>query len=105
MTEDQGLPCQEPPNRWRDFKRRVARKTWWWTSPVAWWIYRKMPKWIGEPEAYERLPRFLARWLSGFKEACWSHACGHDIRYSLHIGNIYWGIGKKVEEEKPRPGR
>lgn len=91
----EGMCYQEPPNRWRDLWRRVSRRSWWWTSRPAWWIYRAFPDWIDEPEAYKKLPRFAVRVLGGIREACWTHVCGHGIIYSLHCGNIHWRFPTK----------
>jgi hypothetical protein len=38
---------------------------------------------------YEESPHFN-RYLAGLSAACWTHVCGHGIRYSLHIGWIHW---------------
>jgi hypothetical protein len=30
--------------------------------------------------------------MNGLHEAFWTFMCGHGVRYSLHIGNIWWGV-------------
>jgi hypothetical protein len=33
-----------------------------------------------------------SKWLSGLSDGCWQICCGHDLRFSLHIANIWWGL-------------
>lgn len=87
MEEMQACKAAEI-TRWGRLRWELNRKTWPFTSKVAYQIYR-VTKWALEPKP-KRCPKLLWRFLSGLAEGCWTHVCGHGPQFSFHMAVIYW---------------
>lgn len=80
----------------RPVQARISRASW------LWYRFCKWAWWKLNPICHFIYFRFLVdesklknKWLHGLREMTWTYLCGHDdFRFALHIGNIYWGIGK-----------
>ena len=78
-----------PSSWWRRSRLRrifIHAFIWHGTEKLAWLLYR-VTKWADEPN---QVPRWISRWPAGLSVACWTHVCGHGLRYSFDIGSIYW---------------
>ncbi len=65
---------------------RWHRWSWWYTIKLAKPLHR-WTQWTQEPG--DHWPRWAHRWLAGLNVACWTHLCGHGLRYSFDIGAIW----------------
>jgi hypothetical protein len=66
---------------------QFKRKLWWITSPIAYWIYRRTHRYT---EPNRCLKGWLNSFVNGLDAGCWTHVCGHDLKYSLKIAMIWW---------------
>lgn len=60
--------------------------------PIYVWLHWGWPRKLPYPGASR------GKWLDGLEEVIWCWICGDSLRFSLHIGNIYWKVGRRVTD-------
>lgn len=96
MNEHYGV-CESKINWLERNVNRFSRWSWWYTMPVASFIH-KHTRYRLHPYPNHTKFKLWDIFLAGLTEACWTHVCGHGIRYSLRIGMIYWKPRKAAED-------
>ena len=74
-------------------KRWLKHKQWRLSHKLHDFLYPAV-NWFYWNYKYEMRPDG-SKWRAGLSEACWCFLTGDGIVFSLHIGNVYWGIGRK----------
>jgi len=88
-AKDLPKPVANPFTTWQRQKRRIGWKIHDIISPLLVKVHYAC--------YYDkrRLPNVRrGKWLAGISEFCWCYSCGDSVKFSLHVANIYWGIGK-----------